>query len=231
MNKYWAIVPAAGVGHRMGADVPKQYLPLAGKSVFEHALNALLDCPRFEKIVVAVSLDDAYWSTLACSHHPKILVTPGGQKRCHSVLNGLNLLRDVAEPMDWVLVHDAARPCLCPEDIDHLMTQIADHPLGGLLGARVFDTIKQVNRLQEAEATLNRETLWRALTPQMFRFSLLHQALQTAVENKHWVTDEASAIELTGAKPLIVEGRADNIKITEPIDLALASFYLANRNR
>lgn len=225
-SRYWGIVGAAGLGTRMKSDIPKQYLSLNGKTVLEHTLERLLSYPLFEKIVVVLRPDDSHWPTLSISNHLQVLTTTGGLERCHSVLQGLYALREKANENDWVLVHDAVRPCIRHSDIHKLTTQLADHPVGGVLGAPLRNTIKQTTVDRCGVITLDRSRLWEVFTPQMFRYGTLYHALHTAIDNNQAVTDEASAMELMGAMPALVEGRRDNIKITEPADLRLAQFFL-----
>ncbi len=228
MTRYFAVVPAAGVGKRMGADVPKQYLPLAGKPVLQHALESLLRVKRLEKVVVALAPDDPYWHKLEIASHPKIVATVGGAERADSVLNGLHALEGVAWEEDFVLVHDAARPCLRPEDVERLIDTLADDPIGGILAIPSVDTLKQVEA-GRIRSTLERCRIWRALTPQMFRFALLLDALKSALAADVAVTDEAQAVEWAGYAPKIVEGSVDNLKVTRPEDLSLAEFFLQRR--
>ncbi|MES9905677.1 MAG: 2-C-methyl-D-erythritol 4-phosphate cytidylyltransferase [Sedimenticola sp.] len=223
----WAVVPAAGIGRRMGGETPKQYLKLNGRPVIEHSLALLQAYPRIERVVVALADGDSWWRETAFSDHHKVERVTGGSERCHSVLNALNTLAQVADADDWVLVHDAARPCLRRSDLDKLINQLTDHPVGGLLGIPLHDTVKRADNALQVVETLPRESLWRAFTPQMFRYSLLRSALTAALESGALVTDEASAIEFYGASPLLVEGASDNIKITRPEDLPLAAFYLS----
>ena len=222
--KFWAIVPAAGVGKRMQADRPKQYLELAGKTVIEHALSRLLKADVFTAIVVAISEEDPYWPDLAISRHQKVITAPGGKERADSVLSGLKTIREQAADDDWVLVHDAARPCITTADIHHLINALVNDEVGGILALSSPDTLKQVQGLC-ITGTLDRSHIWRALTPQMFRYGMLKTALEQAQGNPA-ITDDASALELQGLQPKIVEGRPDNIKITRPEDLALAQFYM-----
>jgi 2-C-methyl-D-erythritol 4-phosphate cytidylyltransferase len=220
----WAVVPAAGVGKRMQADRPKQYLPLAGKTVIEHTLDRLLQSAAFQAVAVAISVEDPYWPELSVSQHPDVLTAPGGKERADSVLSALKTLQGRAAEDDWVLVHDAARPCLTTADIRQLITVLHDDAVGGILALSSHDTLKQVNG-DSITATIDRKHIWRALTPQMFRYGMLRDALQQA-EGNPAITDEASALEMQGLQPKIVEGRPDNIKITRPEDLALAQFYM-----
>jgi 2-C-methyl-D-erythritol 4-phosphate cytidylyltransferase len=229
---YWAMTPAAGAGKRMGSTIPKQYLPLAGRPVIAHTLAALLNYPRIAGLVVAISPGDDWWPEVAArmgTDKPLRVVT-GGAERCQSVLNGLEALWECAHPDDWVLVHDAARPCLTAGDLDRLLAELADDPVGGLLAVPVRDTLKQVDDARRITATVDRSRLWHALTPQMFRLGMLRDALRATLENGRLVTDEAAAMEAAGFAPRLVEGRADNVKITRPEDLTLAEFYLTHRS-
>jgi len=221
--KIWAVVPAAGVGKRMQADKPKQYLTLSGKTVIEHTLHRLLDASVFSAVAVAISEQDPYWPELTVSRHPDVITAAGGKERADSVLSALKALTQAHE-QDWVMVHDAARPCLTTMDILALLQNLEHDAIGGILAVPSHDTLKSVEA-GEITGSVDRNKVWRALTPQMFRFGLLRDALQQA-EGNAAVTDEASALELKGLKPKIVEGRVDNIKITRPEDLALAQFYM-----
>lgn len=224
--RVWAVVPAAGVGRRMGSAIPKQYLPLAGRCVLAWALAPLLAHARIEAVVVAVGRDDAWWGGLAWPDGRGPERTDGGAERCHSVHNGLVALAARAAREDWVLVHDAARPCLRAAELDHLLDSLGDDPVGGLLAVPVHDTLKRADAAGRVEATLDRRQLWHAQTPQMFRYGVLREALETLFARGELVTDEAGAIEALGLRPRLVEGRTDNLKITRPEDLALAEFFL-----
>lgn len=225
-NQHWVIIPAAGMGKRMRTDIPKQYLPLAGRTVLEHTLHRLASHPAIAEIVVVIAEGDDYWSKLHLDWVAKpVTAVIGGDERCHSVLNGLHALSQRAEGDDWVLVHDAARPCVRPADIDLLIVQCKDTQ-GGLLAMPVRDTMKQTDTNQSVTNTIDRSNLWHALTPQMFPFEKLKHALENAISNNQLITDEAMAMESAGFSPRLVEGHADNIKITRPEDLALAAFYL-----
>ena len=229
--KFWAVVPAAGAGKRMGSELPKQYLPLGDRTVLEQTLDTLLDCPRLSGLVLALSPDDEHWSTIESRYATAPLQrVDGGAERCHSVLNSLDLLATQTDARDWVLVHDAARPCVRIEDIEHLITTLETGEEGGLLGVPVADTMKRVDDQQAITATVDRDGLWHAYTPQMFRLGQLRSALSEAIEAGNTVTDEANAMELAGFKPRMVQGSRDNIKITLPADLALAAFYLQIRS-
>jgi 2-C-methyl-D-erythritol 4-phosphate cytidylyltransferase len=221
--KYYAVVPAAGIGQRMQANKPKQYLPLAEKTVIEQTLSRLVNTRIFATIVVAISEKDPYWSALTLAKHPEITIASGGKERADSVLSALKKLENQAEEDDWILVHDAARPCVTNQEIQQLIATLKNETTGGILALPLHDTVKQVDG-DTIQTTLNRETIWRALTPQMFRYRVLKEAL-AHTEGLSTVTDEASAVELTGGLVKIVEGRRENIKITCPEDLALAEFY------
>lgn len=220
----WAVVPAAGVGKRMQADRPKQYLELAGKTVLEHTLTRLLQTEVFSAVSVAISVEDPYWPELTISKNERVLTAPGGKERADSVLSALQAISGRVSEQDWVLVHDAARPCITAADIRLLIDLLQDDEIGGILALSSHDTLKNVEG-GSIVGTLDRTHIWRALTPQMFRYGRLKQALEASVGNPA-VTDEASALELLGMSPKIVEGRPDNIKITRPEDLPLAQFYL-----
>ena len=227
--KYWVMIPAAGTGARMQTELPKQYLKIRGKCILEYVLERFCIHPKIEAIVVALAENDPYWKDLTMATHDKIICTTGGTERCHSVLNGLKTLSTFAAPDDWVLVHDAARPCLHSSDIDHLLDELDDHPVGGLLALPVRDTIKRSDADDLVSETVNREGLWHALTPQMFRLGSLQRAITTALSEKLLVTDEAQAMERLGNKPVLVQGRPDNIKITHHSDLALAELFLSQQ--
>ncbi|EEW77887.1 2-C-methyl-D-erythritol 4-phosphate cytidylyltransferase [Haemophilus influenzae] len=218
-----AVLPAAGVGSRMQADKPKQYLTLLGKTLLEHTLDVMLSYPAVSKIILAVSKDDPYISTLSLD--PKIQLVEGGATRAESVLNGLNA---IAEKNAWVLVHDAARPCLQHADIDKLLA--IEDKQGAILAIPATDTIKQADNQQCIVKTEDRSQLWQAMTPQFFPVDILRDALSTGIQQGANITDEASAMELAGFRPHLVAGRSDNLKVTRPEDLALAEFYLT-RNK
>ncbi len=222
---YWIVVPAAGIGARMGASCPKQYLPLVGKTVIEHTLERLLQLPNIAGIYLALDVRDTYWADLSLAQDDRIFCVAGGAERCDSVLNTLEQLQDKASPDDWVLVHDAARPCIHTNSVLHLIDQVKNHPVGGILGVPINDTLKQVAD-SVIYSTADRRLLWQAQTPQMFRLGLLHNCLQRALAEGKIITDESSALELYGYQPLMVQGRSDNIKITRPEDLAIAAMLI-----
>lgn len=219
---FWAIVPAAGVGRRMQSSHPKQYLPLLGQTVIEHSLARLLAQQSIKKVLVAINPDDEIWPTLPLARHEKVEAVRGGGERYESVRNALQALTERASPDDWVLVHDAVRPCVTAGCIRNLMESLTDHPVGGLLGHPVSDTVKQVDANAQVERTVDRSRLWAAGTPQMFRYGILQRALNQGYE----VTDEAMAVEALGLRPQMVQGRRDNLKITVPGDLELAALIL-----
>lgn len=218
--QFWIVVPAAGVGSRMRADRPKQYLPLAGKSVIEHTLGCFLDHPGLLGLVVSLAADDPYWANLECAKDPRIHRAGGGAERADSVLAGLHRLSELgARDDDWVLVHDAARPNLSRQDLDKLLAELGDDPVGGLLAVPARDTLKRAGADGRVVETIDRSVIWQAFTPQMFRLGALRDALASALEAGAAVTDEASALEWAGFSPRLVEGRSDNLKITRPEDL------------
>jgi len=225
----WAIIPAAGVGSRMNADRPKQYLPLLGKTVLEHTVTRLSQHPLIDNVVLAISPNDDYWPAIAASL-PGINVVAGGKERCDSVLNALFFIIKYCQPDDWVLVHDCARPCIRSSDISQLIHIVLEKGDGGLLALPVTDTLKFGNN-NIVEHTVDRRDMWRALTPQMFKVKALYHALQRCVERDIVVTDESSAIEAQGGQAQLVTGQADNIKITLPQDLALAEMFLKQQAR
>ncbi|MBC8520076.1 MAG: 2-C-methyl-D-erythritol 4-phosphate cytidylyltransferase [Gammaproteobacteria bacterium] len=220
----WGIVPAAGIGLRMMADRPKQYLDLAGSPVIKHSIDALFSLNRIQGVVVSIAAADQWWPEVEFDDHKaeKILVVEGGKERSDSVLNALNLLADKASDDDWVLVHDAARPCLRGDDLEDMVGKLWNHPVGGILASPLADTIKRSGTNREIVETVDRSGLWRALTPQMFRLGMLRSALRQSMEDGVSVTDDSQAIEYLGFQPEIIEGDAGNMKITHPGDILLA---------
>lgn len=228
-QRYWAVIPAAGIGTRMCMETPKQYLTLHGRTILEFTLARFCEHPSVSGIVVVLAPEDPYWETLAVSRHEKITTAVGGVERYHSVQNGLAALKGMAGRDDWVMVHDAARPCLRREDIDHLIETLEDHSVGGILAIPVRDTMKRAGDDNAIRETVDRESLWHALTPQMFRLQLLEKCLDRAVAESHPVTDESQAVEQAGYHPLLVPGNPDNIKITHRNDLPLAELFLSQQ--
>ena len=227
MPRHFAIVPAAGSGSRFGAEKPKQYLDLLGRPLIFHTLAALCACPDIERVWVVLAPDDPWWPRTDWSELGAKLETVrcGGATRAESVSNGLQAAAMVAADDDWVLVHDAARPCLSPAMLDALFADLANDPVGGILAVPVADTLKRADAEQRVAATEPRDGLWQAQTPQMFRYGLLCDALQQCRD----VTDEAGAVEALGLRPKLVRGDATNLKVTYPADLPLAAMILRAR--
>lgn len=219
-----AVIPAAGVGARMRADRPKQYLTLLGKTVLEHTVSKLLGSGLFSHVLIAVAKDDPYFDSMAISQHPQVIRVTGGRERADSVLSALRYATEHLSA-DWVAVHDAARPCVQVDDIKKALSQVTQ--FGAILACPVRDTMKWSLDQQSIEHTLDRSQMWHAMTPQIFPLPTLKHGLEKALENGVIITDEASVFEWLGHKPLLVTGRSDNIKITQPEDLALAEFYLS----
>jgi 2-C-methyl-D-erythritol 4-phosphate cytidylyltransferase len=221
--RYFALVPAAGVGARMGAGSPKQYLPIGGKPMLRHTLDAFVSSPLIAHTYVVVSVDDPVIDTVVPPKGVTVLRC-GGDSRLESVRNGLWALDHELHANDWVLVHDAARPGLNGELIEKLIRETGEHPVGGLLALPVVDTVKRA--INDEVATVSRDGLWLAQTPQMFRFRLLLDALDAATDPST-ITDDASAVEALGLAPKLVEGHPRNLKVTLPADIRIAEMYLA----
>ncbi|MNC05995.1 2-C-methyl-D-erythritol 4-phosphate cytidylyltransferase [compost metagenome] len=220
LPEFWAVIPAAGVGARMRADRPKQYLRLGERTVLEHTLDCFLGHPTLKGLVLCLAEDDPYWPALACAGDPRIARAAGGCERADSVLAGLlHLLTLGAHEDDWVLVHDAARPNLSRDDLNLLLGELAEDPVGGLLAVPARDTLKRAGKDGRVRETIDRSVIWQAYTPQMFRLGQLHRSLADALVSRANITDEASALEWAGHAPRLIEGRADNMKITRPEDL------------
>jgi 2-C-methyl-D-erythritol 4-phosphate cytidylyltransferase len=225
MSEFYALVPAAGSGSRIGGELPKQYLPLAGMPMIYHALARLCGDTEIDTVFVVLAPDDAFfalydWTVFGGKLQPLYC---GGMTRAESVLNGL--MAAELEPDDWVLVHDAARPCLSEAQLAKLIAELRDDEVGGILAVPVADTLKRADGAGRITVTEPREGLWQAQTPQMFRTGLLLQALQTAPE----VTDEASAVESLGLHPRLVAGDPTNFKVTYSQDMQLAELLLRER--
>lgn len=263
--RFWCIVPAAGVGKRMGGPTSKQYMTFPAVTtlranstrsfgsdtriaydtdvelssdcesqatpitIIETTLQRLLSIECIETIVVSVGAEDELWAKLNISMHPKIEHTRGGDQRCHSVLNGLIKLKQWAADKDWVLVHDVARPCVRSADIERLIREVTRNSEGGVLGYPVRDTMKRTNDKGRIIETVERNQLWHAMTPQMFRVGPLLSALQACLAEGLVVTDESAAMERVGISPILVEGAFDNIKITRSEDLQLAALIIATQ--
>ncbi|NWG87836.1 MAG: 2-C-methyl-D-erythritol 4-phosphate cytidylyltransferase [Hydrogenophilaceae bacterium] len=224
MSRNFALLPAAGVGARMGANVPKQYLDLVGRPMIWHALRAFETHAAINRIYVVLSAADEYWQGYDWSGFAKLAVLRcGGETRAQSVVNGLEAIAAEVAEQDWMLVHDAARPCLSQALLDKLLAAVSDDAVGGILAAPIADTLKREGQGQRIQETVPRQGLWGAQTPQMFRYGLLREALRRAGNQ---VTDEASAIEHLGLSPLLVESDASNLKVTFPGDLEVAGWWL-----
>ena len=226
-DNYYLIIPASGIGKRMKSETPKQYLKLGNDlTIIDQCLKTLLEVDKIKGFVVALSEKDTLFQSSVYFNHSKMLATAkGGKERFHSVLNALNSLNSFAKPNDWVLVHDSVRPCVKKTDIEMLINDVSNHQNGGILATSVVDTIKQVANDGKV-LTVDRKKLYKAQTPQMFRFRILKDALNNALKLGHHITDESEAIENLGYSIKIVIGSSSNIKITQTDDLKLANHYL-----
>ena len=222
-TQHWAVVPAAGAGRRMNSDIPKQYLMVAGQPVLQHTIQRMLSWGFLEQVIIALDSQDSYWPELPVSTDPRVSIVNGGIERCDSVLAGLDALQVLADAQDWVWVHDACRPCVALADVQRLRSAVSDDPVGGLLAVPVAETVKRADSDQRVTQTVDRSDLWLAQTPQLFRYGVLREALLEAKRAQLSVTDEASALELAGLQPLLVQGDPANIKLTRPEDLALVA--------
>ncbi len=211
----------------MRGEKPKQYLSLLGRTVIEHTLSRFIHHPRIQGIVVAIDAGDDCWPSLKPTSIKPLITVAGGAERCHSVLNALAHLTTCADPQTWVLVHDAVRACLTVKDLDQLIETLNEDSVGGILATRVRDTLKREDAGGRIAQTVDRSKMWHAMTPQMFRLRILEAALKSAINEGIAPTDEAAAVERTGLRPRLVEGRSDNIKITYPEDLVQAERILA----
>ncbi|MGL9769178.1 MAG: 2-C-methyl-D-erythritol 4-phosphate cytidylyltransferase [Sodalis sp. (in: enterobacteria)] len=219
-----AVLPAAGIGRRMQAALPKQYLTIGNKTLLEHAIGTLLHHPDVHKAIVAISAEDRYFHQLSIATDPRVRFITGGAVRADSVMAALRCTSTAS----WVLVHDAVRPCLHQDDLRRLLAITTHTEVGGLLATPVRDTIKRAHTGSDIIATtVKRQDLWHALTPQLFSRVLLITCLERALAEGAIITDEASALEYCGYTPLLVPGRADNIKVTRPEDLSLARFFFS----
>ena len=227
-QKIIVIVPAAGVGKRMQANCPKQYLLINNESILSHTVMRLLSHPRIAQVILALGEHDQYFNESELARHKDIIRVKGGAERVDSVLSGLQVVDRQKYP--WVLVHDAARPCVSHEDIDNLINQCLSNNCGGILATPVRDTMKRgvskIGAMNTIKNTVDREQLWHALTPQLYKTVELTHAIEQALVQGLIITDEASAMEHANHKSLLVSASSENIKITHPNDLALAEFYL-----
>jgi 2-C-methyl-D-erythritol 4-phosphate cytidylyltransferase len=222
----WCVIPAAGSGRRFGGDVPKQYQLLMGQPVLAWTLSRLASHPAVDGLMVVVAAGDAWWPGWTEVAGKPVRTAIGGAERSHSVLAGLHALAGMPEAGPWVMVHDAARPCVRPADLDALVARGTADPVGAILAGRCRDTMKEADGEGRIRATLPRERLWRAFTPQLARRERLQIALETCGQHGRVPTDEAEALETIGEFPMLVEGYEDNLKITSPSDLALAEGIL-----
>ncbi|MBH1982753.1 MAG: 2-C-methyl-D-erythritol 4-phosphate cytidylyltransferase [Burkholderiales bacterium] len=228
--RYFALIPAAGVGARMEAGSPKQYLPIAGKPMLRHAVDAFLASPLIAHTYIVVSAEDGLIDTVVPEQGAGVGISVlrcGGATRMETILNGLQALRGSLASHDQVLVHDAARPGLTPALIAKLITEVGEHPAGGLLALPVVDTVKRAGPASVSAQTVPRDGLWLAQTPQMFSYALLHRALSQAPDPLA-ITDDASAVEALGLAPRLIEGHPRNLKVTLPRDIHTAELYLAH---
>jgi 2-C-methyl-D-erythritol 4-phosphate cytidylyltransferase len=227
-ERIWAVIPAAGIGSRMKSDIPKQYLKVEEKTILEYSINRFLEHSKVHKVVVALHPKDTYWSELPYKDNSRVITVTGGNNRADSVLAGLNeIKRSGQAEHDWVMVHDAARPCLSSQHIDDLIHAKSSSPDGAILAIGAVDTVKIANQRQSIDKTVDRDKVWLAQTPQFFPVETLIKCLTKASSEKFIVTDEASAMELSGYHPALVIGSRKNIKITEQEDLLLASLWIS----
>ncbi len=232
--RYWLVVPAAGSGRRFGSELPKQYQKIDGRCLLAHALQPFAEWGNLAGTVLAIDDDDRWFGGISEQLPLPVRTVAGGVERMHSVINAVQALQGEADEHDWVLVHDAVRPCLCADDLRKLTEATEADGVGGLLATRITDTLKKAqddNNQAWAVSTLDRQELWQAMTPQVFPFGLLLSALAVAHAEGKVLGDEAAAMELAGYRPLLVEGCRDNIKVTKPADLALAEAILAGHRR
>lgn len=228
-TKLWAVIPAAGSGSRFSKTELKQYQYIQDATVLEHTVKRLNQLP-LSGYVLAIGAQDNFASTLAFQDKDKAHFCNGGAERVHSVLNALNYLLQIADENDWVLVHDAARPCVTFECISALVKTAVETNQSAILAIPVRDTLKQVTKQHQIDKTVSRELLWQAQTPQIAKIGTLKKAIETALKNNLTITDEASALESVGESVQVVMGRSDNIKITYPDDLELARLILQSQS-
>lgn len=230
-QRVWAVLVAAGGGRRFGAAIPKQYLPLAGRSMLEHSLARLLEEKLIAGVVVVLAANDNHWSRLQLRNEKPLLQVTGGRERADSVCAGLRTVITQASAQAWALVHDAARPCLRADVLHGFIEQLRDEAVGGLLAVPSRDTLKQVDGNERVSATVNRDRIWYAQTPQMFRAGALLQAYEAAAKADKLPTDDAAAMEHIGQAPRVIRGHADNLKVTTHEDLKLAEYILSGEGR
>jgi 2-C-methyl-D-erythritol 4-phosphate cytidylyltransferase len=228
--RYFLVLPAAGSGKRMQSSLPKQYHTINGITLLQLTLERVGLNPLFSKVVLVLAADDDRWPEVENRLSPalmnKLFVVTGGAERFHSVASALAALGPDASPEDWILVHDVVRPCLRSSDIEKLVQTLSPEPVGGLLAMPLRDTLKEGSTDLKVVRTLDRKMLWLAATPQMFRYSVLAEAMEYVIKNSLYITDESSAVEALGLPVTLVAGRADNIKVTYPDDLQFAAAVL-----
>ena len=226
-NRLWVVIPAAGIGKRMGVDITKQYITVCDKAIIEHTVEKFTSRNDLQGILVALSNSDQHWSTLELSKNNKITTVTGGEERYKSVYNALCSLKNKAGDDDWILVHDAVRPCITTSEIDQFIADL-DHlnGIGGILALPCFETMKKANTNHEIEETIDRKFIWHAQTPQMFRYKKLLLAIEKIMNENIFITDEAMAMELAGYKPMLIQGTHSNIKITDQNDLKYLESFL-----
>ena len=226
-NRLWVVIPAAGIGKRMGVDIPKQYITVCDKAIIEHTVEKFTSRNDLQGILVILSNSDQHWSTLELSKNNKITTVTGGEERYKSVYNALCSLKNKAGDDDWILVHDAVRPCITTSEIDQFIADL-DHlnGIGGILALPCFETMKKANTNHEIEETIDRKFIWHAQTPQMFRYKKLFLAIEKIMNENIFITDEAMAMELAGYKPMLIQGTHSNIKITDQNDLKYLESFL-----
>ena len=229
-TRLWAVVPAAGSGSRFSKTELKQYQYIQNHTVLEHTVNRL-NSLDLAGCVLAIGEQDHFAKTLSFQHKDKLHFCLGGVERVHSVLNALIYLSEITDEDDWVLVHDAARPCVTQENLQLLVNAAIAHNQSAILAIPVRDTLKLVHTENQIEKTVSRELLWQAQTPQMAKLKILKNALETALIDHLTITDEASALEYADFPVQLVQGRSDNIKITYPDDLELAQLILQSQIR
>jgi 2-C-methyl-D-erythritol 4-phosphate cytidylyltransferase len=225
-KKLWVIIPAAGIGQRFNGSVPKQYERVNDQPLLSYTLKTFLNYEKTHRVVVAINENDNEWSSLVQSDYSKVSSVDGGDTRMHSVYNALQSLQTEVKEDDWICVHDAARPGLTLSALEAMMAKISSHSVGGVMGLPVVDTLKKVTPTQEIKATIDRTSLWRAQTPQIFRYAILQQALDHAINQGVLVTDESSAVEALGYSPLMILGDERNAKITVREDLELFRYWV-----
>jgi len=231
MTKVHALIPAAGLSVRFGGTTLKQYAHVLGKPVMAHSMNVVIGHPLIASVTVALAQDDGIYDELIRPHYPDVHTVTGGDSRARSVLNGLKSIRCRHSDSRWVLVHDAARPCLTSDALDRLLQRGLEFNQGAVLAVPVSDTLKREGEDQQIECTVDRTGLWAAQTPQLFPIDELMMGLESAMNFGPQPTDEAEAMERSGGKPLLVPGSGSNIKITCPEDLILAEFILTQQKK